>query len=115
MGNRFFGPSIDLGVSTETTIQEVLPSGGKVSNFRIFLTSGPGTGDSYVFTVRRDPAGEDPPVNTGITCTVAGNATSCDDKINSQTFSAGDAISVLAAESTSPNGSSVFFRLDLQP
>ncbi len=115
MGNRFFGSSIDLGVSTETTIQEVLPSGGKISNLRIFLTSSPGGGDSYVFTVRRDPAGAAGPVNTGITCTVADSATSCEDKVNSQTFSAGDAISVLATESTGPNGASMFFRLDLQP
>jgi hypothetical protein len=115
MGSRFFGPAIDLGASSETTIQEVLLSGGKVSNLRIFLTSSPGGSDSYVFTVRRDPAGAGAPVNTSITCTITGGATSCEDKVNSQTFSAGDAISVLATESTSPNTSSMFFRLDFQP
>jgi len=27
MGSRFFGPAIDLGFSSETAIQEVLPTG----------------------------------------------------------------------------------------
>jgi hypothetical protein len=115
MGNRFFGPSIDLSTTSESPIQEVLPSGGKVTNLRVFMTSSPGGGDSYVFTVRRDPAGAAAPVNTGITCTIVGGATSCEDTKNSQTFSAGDAISVLATENSSPSSSTMFFRLDYQP
>ena len=117
MGSRFFGPAIDLGFSSETAIQEVLPSGGKVSNLRVYLTSSPGSTDSYTFTVRRDPAGvAAPPVNTGITCTVSGNSTSCEDKADTQTFAAGDAISVLATENSSPNSvTGMFFRLDYQP
>ena len=115
MGNRFFGPSIDLSIGSEPAIQEVLPSGGKVSNLRVYLTSSPGSPDSYTFTVRRDPAGAAAPVSTGITCTVSGNNTSCEDTNNTQTFSAGDAISVLATENSSPNSSAMFFRLDYQP
>jgi len=66
--------------------------------------------------VRRDPAGVAAPVNTGITCTISGNSTSCEDKANTQAFVAGDAISVLATENSSPNTvSGLFFRLDYQP
>jgi hypothetical protein len=104
-----------MGFGTETAIQEMLPSGGKVSNLRIYLGSSPGGSDSYAFTVRRDPAGAAAPVNTGITCTVKGNSTSCEDKVNSQTFAAGDAISILATENSSPSTASMFFRLDYQP
>lgn len=114
MGNRFFGPSIDMGVSSETAIQEVLPTGGKISNLRIVLSNDPSKGNSYVFTVRRDPAGAAAPVNTGITCTISNENTSCEDKVNSQTFAAGDAISVLATESSSPDSAGMFFRLDYQ-
>jgi hypothetical protein len=115
MGNRYFGPSADLGLGTETAVQEVLFTGGKVSNFRIFLSGDPGDTDSYTFIVRRDPAGAAAPANTGITCTVSASGTSCEDKVNSQTFSAGDAISVLSTESGSPDPASVLFRLDYQP
>ncbi|MFP5389775.1 MAG: hypothetical protein ACLGG5_10825 [Thermoleophilia bacterium] len=94
----------------------MLPIGGKVSNLRIYLGSSPGASDSYVFTVRRDPAGVAPAVDTGITCTVKGSATTCEDKGDSQTFSAGDAISVEQTENSSPSSvASVYFRLDYQP
>ena len=115
MGSRFFGPAIDMGYGTEAAIQEVLTSGGKVSNLRIYLSSSPGTGDSYTFVVRRDPAGAAAPVSTGITCTIKDSSTSCEDKANTQTFAAGDAISVLATEGSNPSSSTMFFRLDFQP
>jgi hypothetical protein len=86
-----------------------------VSNLRIYLGNSPGGSDSYTFTVRRDPAGVAPPVNTSITCSVKFSATSCEDKTDTQTFAAGDAISVLATENSSPNTASMFFRLDYQP
>jgi hypothetical protein len=116
MGSRFVGPSIDYDLSSEAAIQEVLPSGGKVSNLRIFLSGSPGNFDSYTFTVRRDPAGPASAVDTGITCTVKGSATSCEDKTDSQAFAAGDAISIAATENSSPSSvSGMFFRLDYQP
>jgi hypothetical protein len=117
MGNRFFGPAIDVGYPTETAIQEVLPSGGKVSNLRVYLTgkAGDSSSDIYTFVVRRDPAGVAPPVNTSITCAIKSSSQSCEDKVDSQTFAAGDAISVLATESNTPESGAMFFRLDYQP
>ncbi len=50
-----------------------------------------------------------------MTCTIAAASTSCEDKVNSQTFSAGDAISVLATEPNSPDTAGMVFRLDFQP
>jgi hypothetical protein len=50
-----------------------------------------------------------------MTCTIKGSSMSCEDKVNSQTFAAGDAISILATENSSPNTASLFFRLDCQP
>jgi hypothetical protein len=117
MGNRFFGPLIDSFTSSEPAIQEVLFTAGKVSNLRIALVGGsPSSGDSYTFTVRRDPAGaKEGPISTGITCKVADNNATCEDTKNSQVFAAGDAISILATEEGSPTARGMFFRLDFQP
>src|SRR5262249_3046717 len=112
MGNRFFGPSIDTSTTSETSIQEVLPTGGTLSKLRIFLTGDPGTGDSYTFTVPRDPPGVTGPSNTTITCTISGNsATSCEDTTHSVVFEAGDAVSILATETGGPSTRSMYFRL----
>lgn len=116
MGNRFFGPSIDFFSSTETAIQEVLPSGGKVSNLRVYLTGAPGPSNKYTFIVRRDPAGS-AAVSTSLSCTASGNgvgSSSCESN-DSAEFEAGDAISIQATESGSPTTRSFFFRLDYQP
>jgi hypothetical protein len=116
MNSRFLGPVIDASTSSETSIQEVLFTAGKISNFRVALVGGsPGTGDSYAFTVRRDPAGAEPAVSTGITCKIADSNTTCEDTKNLQAFAAGDAISVLATENNNPTTRPVFFRLDYQP
>jgi hypothetical protein len=116
MGNRFFGPSIDLFSESETAIQEVLTGGGTVSNLRVYLTGAPGPGNKYTVTVRRDPV-TSAPVSTEISCTMTGNgvgSASCESNA-SQEFEAGDAISILATETGSPSAHSVFFRLDYQP
>lgn len=117
MKERFFGPSIDSFTASETVIQEVLFTAGKVSNLRIALVGGtPGGGDSYTFTVRRDPAGaKEGPISTGITCKISDPNTTCEDTKNSQAFAAGDAISILATEEGGPASRGMYFRLDFQP
>jgi hypothetical protein len=117
MGNRFFGPSIDMFTSTETAIQEVLPTGGTVSNLRVYLTGVPGPSNKYTFTVRRDSPGSAAPTSTEVSCSMSGNgvgSTSCESSA-SQKFEAGDAISILATESGSPTSRTMFFRLDFKP
>lgn len=116
MGTAFFGPGIDTRFGSETAIQEVLSSAGTVSNLRIYLTGPAGSGDSYTFTVRRDPAGAAGPSDTGITCTVTGSSSSeCSDFAHSQAFAPGDAISIVATDGNSPSAQSMFFRLDVKP
>jgi hypothetical protein len=116
MGTVFFGPSIDTESGSETAIQEVLLSAGTVSNLRAYLIGGtPGSGDSYTFAVRRDPAGAPAPSNTGITCTISDVASTCTDTTHTQAFSAGDAISLVATEGGKPQSLSVMFRLDVKP
>jgi hypothetical protein len=115
MGSRYFGPSIDMFSGTETAIQEVLPTGGTVSNLRVFLNGVAGPSNKYTFTVRRDPAGAAGPSSTGISCIVTGNGSpNCEDP-SSQKFEAGDAISILATANGSPTSRTMFFRLDFQP
>jgi hypothetical protein len=116
MGSRFFGPSIDVFSNTETAIEEVLATGGTVSNLRVYLTGAPGPGNKFTFTVRRDPVAS-AEVSTEVSCSMSGNgvgSASCESNA-SQEFEAGDAISILATESGSPTTRTMFFRLDYQP
>jgi hypothetical protein len=117
MGTLFFGPDIDTEYSSATGIQEVLLSAGTVSNLRVYLLGGgPGSGgDAYTFTVYRDPVGATGPTATGITCTMTNSTTECSDPTHSVAFAAGDAISIGATESVSPQGRTVMFRLDVKP
>lgn len=115
MPTRYFGPSIDISSESETAIQEVLTSGGTVSDLRVYLTGTPGPSNKYTFTVRKDPAGGASPESTSLACTVNSNGqSSCEDS-GSVKFEAGDAISILATESNSPTTRSMYFRLDFQP
>lgn len=116
MTSAFFGPGIDIRFSSEATIQETMLSAGTVGNLRIYLTGTAGSGDSYTFTVRRDPAGAPGPEDTGIACTVTGSSASeCTDTTHSQAFATGDAVSLVATEDGNPSTRSVFFRLDIKP
>jgi hypothetical protein len=117
MGTVFLGPDIDTAYGSEAPIQEVLLTAGTVSNLRVYMIGGgPGSaGDSYTFTVRRDPAGAAGPTSTGITCTIANGQTECTDSTHTQAFAAGDAISIAATESKDPVTRSVMFRLDIKP
>jgi len=103
----------------------VLPSGGKVSNLRVYLTNTKGAGNITIDLVELQPTYQ---VNSKLKLamdlvyahaagdiTIKGSATSCEDKANLSTFAAGDAISVVETASNSPESGAMFFRLDYQP
>jgi hypothetical protein len=73
------------------------------------LSGDPGTGNSYAFTVMRNG------VATAITCTVSGNSTTtCSNVVNTQSFTAGDTISLQSVPASSPTARSVSWSVKLQ-
>ncbi len=89
--NNFLIPWGSTTNATEANANVPLPS-GKASKLVVSLTVAPGAGQSATVTIRKNG------VNTALTCTVSGTATTCSDLVNSVTFSNGDLLSVLYAE-----------------
>lgn len=75
-------------------IKFIIPVDGVLSKLIVVLDGTPGAGKSYAITVRKNGSDQ------ALTCTVADTSTTCEDIINSVTFSAGDVVSV----STTPTG-----------
>jgi hypothetical protein len=73
---------------TEPRVQNIFPVSGSLKNFYVALETAPGGGDSWTFVVRRNG------VDTAVTCTASGSATSCSDLTHSQAFVPGDLISI---------------------
>ena len=81
--------------ATEGMLDQAMPIGGILSDLYVRLEGSPGGSTSYTFTIRKGG------LDTGLTCTISGSATSCSDTdpAHAVTFSAGDLISVRAVPS----------------
>jgi len=90
--NHFLIPWSGTTTATEANAAVPLPSGiaGKLV---VSLTTAPGSGHSAAITVRKNG------VNTTLSCTVAGTATTCSDTVDTVTFADGDLISILYTDS----------------
>jgi hypothetical protein len=73
---------------TESKVQSIIPAAGTVKNFYVLAQQGPGTGNSWTMTVRKNST------DTSVTCTISGTNTTCSDKSHTAVFAAGDLISV---------------------
>ena len=89
--NNFLIPWSGTTNATEANANIPLPS-GKAGKLVVNLTVAPGTGQSATLRIRRNG------VNTALTCTVSGTATTCSDTVDSVTFNDGDLLSVLYSE-----------------
>jgi hypothetical protein len=95
--------------ATEGNRDTVIPHALTLDQLRVVLTTAPGSGKSYAFTVMKNGAA------TALTCTVSGTATSAQDLANTVSFAAGDTISLRAVPSgtpTAPGGTSWSIRQD---
>ncbi len=101
------GYQADSTVSTE--IRVPMPLAGTISNFYVSISAAPGTGNSYTFNVLNNG------VATGITCTIAGSATSGNDTSNTELYAAGENISVEVIPSSEPTIVSVIWSAILTP
>jgi hypothetical protein len=69
-------------------MQGIIPTAGTVKNFYVLAQQGPGTGNSWTMTLRKNGA------NTSVTCTISNLATQCSDTTHTAVFAAGDLISI---------------------
>jgi hypothetical protein len=93
----FIGMFTGNSSSTETDVQNVIPTNGTVGNFFGYVTSAPGGSNSWVFTLRING------VNSAVTCTVSGTARTCFDTTHTIAFSQGDLISIQVTTSNHPS------------
>jgi hypothetical protein len=85
------GQVIGKANTTESAVQEQVLFGGTVNAIRIRLNAAAGAaGTGYTFTLRKNG------VDTAVTCSITGTATTCTDTAHSASFSAGDLFSISA-------------------
>lgn len=83
--------------TSESFMQEVVSTGGKIKNLFVELDDSPGADNNYVFTVRVDGSGVGCP-----TCTIADAATSGSDTTNEIAVSAGDLVCIECVPTGTP-------------
>lgn len=81
---RFFSPFGTVGIVD--TVQLPIPA-GTLRNLRARLNTAPGGTETLTVTVNKNG------VNTAVTCTLTGAATTCTDVSNTVAFAAGDGLS----------------------
>jgi hypothetical protein len=80
-----FSDNVD---GTESKVQGIIPAAGTVKNLYVLAQQGPGTGNSWTMTVRRNSN------DTSVTCTISGTSTTCSDTSHTAVFAAGDLFSI---------------------
>jgi len=106
--NVFVGLFLDDASTTEAPALQSMAIGGSLDNFNVRLSTAPGTGDSYTFTVRLNEA------NTALSCTISGSATSCSDT-GAVAVTAGQAISILVDPTNDPASAEVRWTATFTP
>lgn len=93
----FSGDSGDIfDTATENRVSSQLPENCFVGGFEMELTTAPGVGKSWKFTLRKNG------VDTTLFLTISGTSTSASDYQSSISFSAGDLISISAVPTGTP-------------
>ena len=84
---------------------------GTLSNFRASISAAPGSGNSWIFTVRVNG------VNTALTCTITNSApnTSCKDDVHSVAIGPSDLVSVSATPQSDPNSARISWAMKHTP
>jgi hypothetical protein len=102
------GPACVAATTTNPgTCDYTVVTGGTVDNFNVTLSSSPGSGNTGTFIVFKNGA------TTGISCTISGGATACNDGTNTATFAPGDKVAVRYQRTAGANFSrTMAFTLD---
>jgi hypothetical protein len=83
--------------SKEGSVQQVLPVAGIANNFYVRISTQPGSGKSYTFTLRKNSA------DTPLTCTIIGTATACNNDSDAISLNSGDVISIKITPNSNPS------------
>ncbi|MBF0254079.1 MAG: hypothetical protein HQL11_03005, partial [Candidatus Omnitrophica bacterium] len=84
--------------TTESDFEEIVSADGTFKNLRVELTSAPGAGKSFVFTVRKNNT------DTALSCSVSDLANECSDLSGSVAVSAGDVVALKCSPTGTPAG-----------
>ena len=100
--NRYFGAYVAStglgGTSIETNATTIIPLDCTISHFYVNLSTAPGVGKSYTFTIRKNG------VNTFISVPISGDTViSGSDTINTATFKSGDTFTIISVPNDTPN------------
>lgn len=82
--------------TTESSMYQIVSTGGSFKNLRVKLDGGPGGGASYAFTLMQNGS------PTSLTCTIADTATTGSDTSNTVNVSAGDYLTIRCVPSGGP-------------
>jgi hypothetical protein len=84
---------------------------GTLSSFRASISAAPGSGNSWIFTVRVNG------YSTTLTCTITNGApnTTCKDDVHSVTISASDLVSVSASPQSGPGSARISWTMKHTP
>ena len=94
--DQFMG-SFNAGRSrTEAEVTLPIPTGGTFSNFYVVLSGPPGVGKAWTFVVRWNAT------DTPVTCTIADNATACNDTVHNAPYGSGDLFSIRVIGANNP-------------
>jgi hypothetical protein len=91
--NEFLGLATHLQSNSESTYSVALPA-GIMSNLMVWVEAAPGAGTTLRVRVRKNG------VNTSLTCTITGAATTCTDNSTTVSFNAFDIASVQYTENS---------------
>ncbi len=92
-----------LSQGNEAINYQVIPTAGKIKNFYVQLSSAPGSGKSYVYTLRLNGA------NTALAVTLSGSSTTGNDTSDEITVAPGDRVGLLTTPSGTPSGGHLAF------
>jgi hypothetical protein len=99
---NYLGPSVTHWNSTEASRQAYAsPQGFTLSKLRVKLTTAPGSGNSYAFTVRKNAAGG------GLGVTISDAATTGNDLSNFVAFSGTDRLSFESVPTSNPTATGI--------
>ncbi len=102
-------PVLSTSGGTSQTISTPMPVAGSFTNYNVKLTTAPGVGNTRTFTLHKNDSA------TTITLTISGTATTNSDTTHSVSYSAGDTLRWVLANTGSPAATQVIYSLEFTP
>lgn len=95
--------------TTEKFVRAPVPFAGQADKFYVKMSTTPGSGKSYAFTLRQNGS------DTSLTCTISDSSTTCSDTSNTVSLSAHDTLTVSVVPTNTPSNAYVGFGMIIDP